>query len=61
MWKASDEFMPGEKWDPSVMDFEPPIKANSVEKVSEGLIDEAAKVLGSLLTPTKNRMAADGI
>lgn len=61
MWKASDEFLPGEKWDPTEMYFEPPSKVSAVERVGEGLIDEAAKVLGSLLTPNESRLAADGI
>ena len=59
MWKASNEFLPGEKWDPSIINFEPN-KQVSVEKAGEGIIDEAAKVLGSLLTP-EARLAADGI
>lgn len=60
MWKASEESNPGEKWDPSAMNFEPPSKPTHAEKVGEGLMDEAAKVLGSLLT-AENRLAADGI
>lgn len=60
MWKASEESNPGEKWDPAAIDFEPPTKQIHAEKVGEGLIDEAAKVLGSLLT-SDNRLAADGI
>lgn len=55
MWAASNEFMPGEKWDSSEESFEP-MNAKSADKNGDGIIDEAAKMLGHLLTP-----AADGV
>lgn len=51
-WSAA----PGEKWQASE-NFEPVQSAKQSDKASEGIIDEAAKMLGALLSPPAENIA----
>ena len=60
-WTEESE-TPTEKWDPQI-NFSPvPVsKHANMDKVGEGLMDEAAKMLGALLHPAEGGLAVDGI
>lgn len=60
LWAQSNDYMPGEQWDPEVQSFEPipDMKVDDSTKAKEGIIDDASRMIGMLLAKADPSMLA---